>query len=136
MPTASAASTSKEQTPNQLLAEMDGFDLSVGVIILAATNRTEILDPALLPSGPPSALEWRYSEESAYRINQAVQPTLQLAYQTAFDLLRQLRPLLDRSAQRLLAKETLGRAELPALEAEVRASAAAAAGLRSAVPEG
>ncbi|PKO69776.1 MAG: cell division protein FtsH [Betaproteobacteria bacterium HGW-Betaproteobacteria-16] len=41
----------KEQTLNQLLAEMDGFDASVGLIILAATNRPEILDPALLRAG-------------------------------------------------------------------------------------
>ena len=41
----------KEQILNQLLAEMDGFDPSVGVIILAATNRPEILDPALLRAG-------------------------------------------------------------------------------------
>jgi cell division protease FtsH len=41
----------KEQTLNQLLAEMDGFDPSGGVIILAATNRPEILDPALLRAG-------------------------------------------------------------------------------------
>jgi len=41
----------KEQTLNQLLAEMDGFDTSVGLIILAATNRPEILDPALLRAG-------------------------------------------------------------------------------------
>ena len=41
----------KERTLNQLLAEMDGFDPSVGVIILAATNRPEILDPALLRAG-------------------------------------------------------------------------------------
>jgi cell division protease FtsH len=41
----------KEQTLNQLLAEMDGFDPSVGVMILAATNRPEILDPALLRAG-------------------------------------------------------------------------------------
>ena len=38
----------KEQTLNQLLAEMDGFDTKAGVIILAATNRPEILDPCLL----------------------------------------------------------------------------------------
>jgi len=38
----------KEQTLNQLLSEMDGFDASVGLIILSATNRPEILDPALL----------------------------------------------------------------------------------------
>jgi len=41
----------KEQTLNQLLAEMDGFDPSIGVIILAATNRPEILDAALLRAG-------------------------------------------------------------------------------------
>lgn len=38
----------REQTLNQLLSEMDGFDASKGVVILAATNRPEILDPALL----------------------------------------------------------------------------------------
>ncbi len=41
----------KEQTLNQLLAEMDGFDPSEGLIMLAATNRPEILDPALLRAG-------------------------------------------------------------------------------------
>ncbi|MEK6706560.1 MAG: ATP-dependent zinc metalloprotease FtsH [Candidatus Poribacteria bacterium] len=41
----------KEQTLNQLLAEMDGFDPSIGVVLLAATNRPEVLDPALLRAG-------------------------------------------------------------------------------------
>jgi cell division protease FtsH len=41
----------KEQTLNQLLVEMDGFDPTIGVILLAATNRPEILDPALLRAG-------------------------------------------------------------------------------------
>jgi cell division protease FtsH len=41
----------KEQTLNQLLSEMDGFDPSQGLILLAATNRPEILDPALLRAG-------------------------------------------------------------------------------------
>ena len=41
----------REQTLNQLLTEMDGFDPSAGLIILAATNRPEILDPALLRAG-------------------------------------------------------------------------------------
>src|SRR5579871_3697679 len=41
----------KEQTLNQLLADMDGFDSSTGLVILAATNRPEILDPALLRAG-------------------------------------------------------------------------------------
>lgn len=41
----------REQTLNQLLAEMDGFDTKTGVIIVGATNRPEILDPALLRPG-------------------------------------------------------------------------------------
>src|SRR6516165_6600942 len=41
----------KDQTLNQLLAELDGFDPSSGLVLLAATNRPEILDPALLRAG-------------------------------------------------------------------------------------
>ena len=41
----------REQTLNQLLAEMDGFDTSNGLLILAATNRPEVLAPALLRPG-------------------------------------------------------------------------------------
>ncbi|RWC45658.1 MAG: ATP-dependent metallopeptidase FtsH/Yme1/Tma family protein [Mesorhizobium sp.] len=41
----------KEQTLNQLLVELDGFDPKIGVVLLAATNRPEILDPALLRAG-------------------------------------------------------------------------------------
>jgi cell division protease FtsH len=41
----------KEQTLNQLLAELDGFDPREGVVLLAATNRPEVLDPALLRAG-------------------------------------------------------------------------------------
>jgi len=41
----------KEQTLNQLLSELDGFDASQGIVLLAATNRPEILDPALLRAG-------------------------------------------------------------------------------------
>jgi cell division protease FtsH len=41
----------KEQTLNQLLVELDGFDPTIGVILLAATNRPEMLDPALLRAG-------------------------------------------------------------------------------------
>ena len=42
----------REQTLNQLLAEMDGFDSRKAIIIMAATNRPEVLDPALLRPGP------------------------------------------------------------------------------------
>ena len=45
----------REQTLNQLLSEMDGFEVNKGVVILAATNRPEILDPALLRPGRKSA---------------------------------------------------------------------------------
>ena len=41
----------REQTLNQLLSEMDGFDSSKGIIILGATNRPEVLDKALTSSG-------------------------------------------------------------------------------------
>ena len=41
----------REQTLNQLLAEMDGFDASTGIVVMAATNRPEVLDPALLRPG-------------------------------------------------------------------------------------
>lgn len=47
----SAGNDEKEQTLNQLLVELDGFDSSTGIIVLSATNRPEILDPALLRAG-------------------------------------------------------------------------------------
>jgi cell division protease FtsH len=48
---AMVANDEREQTLNQLLAEMDGFDPATGIVVLAATNRPEVLDPALLRPG-------------------------------------------------------------------------------------
>ncbi|HEY3904985.1 MAG TPA: ATP-dependent zinc metalloprotease FtsH [Streptosporangiaceae bacterium] len=45
------ANDEREQTLNQLLSEMDGFDMTQGIVVLAATNRPEVLDPALLRPG-------------------------------------------------------------------------------------
>jgi len=45
------ANDEREQTLNQLLAEMDGFDVGIGIVVLGATNRPEVLDPALLRPG-------------------------------------------------------------------------------------
>jgi cell division protease FtsH len=51
IPFVTGANDEKEQTLNQLLAELDGFSSESGVVLLAATNRPEILDPALLRAG-------------------------------------------------------------------------------------
>ena len=59
----------REQTLNQLLAEMDGFDSSKGVIIMAATNTPEVLDPALLRPG-------RFDRQVVVEV--IVEPALQL----------------------------------------------------------
>ena len=49
----------REQTLNQLLAEMDGFDPTTGVVVMAATNRPEVLDPGAAPTRAASIGRWR-----------------------------------------------------------------------------
>jgi ATPase family associated with various cellular activities (AAA) len=56
----------REQTLNQLLVEMDGFDQSVGLVVLAASNRADILDPALLRSSRCIAAECRSTRTSTW----------------------------------------------------------------------
>ncbi len=51
MPVGGLGNDEKEQTLNQLLAELDGFDPRIGIVLLAATNRPEVLDAALLRAG-------------------------------------------------------------------------------------
>jgi cell division protease FtsH len=51
MPGLGGGHDEKEQTLNQLLVELDGFDASAGIVLLSATNRPEVLDPALLRAG-------------------------------------------------------------------------------------
>jgi len=77
----------REQTLNQLLAEMDGFEGDTGVIVLAATNRPDVLDPALLRPGrfdrkivvPPPDLHGREAILRVHTRNKKLAPDVDLA---------------------------------------------------------
>ncbi len=77
----------REQTLNQLLAEMDGFEGDTGVIVLAATNRPDVLDPALLRPGrfdrkivvPPPDLRGREAILRVHTRNKKLAPDVDLA---------------------------------------------------------
>lgn len=91
MPASHSADSSKtneerEQTLNQLLTEMDGFTPDVGVVFLAATNRADLLDPALLRPGrfdrkirmPKPDTEGRYEILKLHLRNKEVAPDVDL----------------------------------------------------------
>ncbi len=71
----------KEQTLNQLLAELDGFDPSAGIVLLAATNRPEVLDPALLRAGrfDRQVLVDRPDRKGGWRSSRSISSKIRLA---------------------------------------------------------
>ena len=84
----------KEQTLNQLLNELDGFDPSIGVVLLAATNRPEILDPALLRAGrfDRQVLVDRPDKQGRVEILRVHLKKIQLAPQVSVELIAALTP--------------------------------------------
>ena len=117
----------REQTLNQLLTEMDGFDSSVGLIILAATNRPEILDQALLRAGrfdrqvlvdrpdkkgrldilKVHVKKVTLAESTQARIDQAIRDIVMGVFERAYRILDTNRAVLERCAREPLARETL-----------------------------
>ncbi len=85
----------REQTLNQLLVEMDGFDSNLGIIILAATNRPDVLDPALLRPG-------RFDRQIVIGM-----PDVK-AREEIFRLYTKNKPLDDDVSPEILAKRTPG----------------------------
>ncbi|HZQ74563.1 MAG TPA: ATP-dependent zinc metalloprotease FtsH [Burkholderiales bacterium] len=84
----------KEQTLNQLLVELDGFDSSTGLVLLAATNRPEILDPALLRAGrfDRQVLVDRPDREGRIQILQVHAKKIRLAPGTSLEQVAALTP--------------------------------------------
>ena len=85
----------REQTLNQLLVEMDGFDGNLGIIVLAATNRPDVLDPALLRPG-------RFDRQVVIGL-----PDIK-AREQIFELYTKDKPLDDNVSPEVLAKRTPG----------------------------
>ena len=85
----------REQTLNQLLVEMDGFDGNIGIIILAATNRPDVLDPALLRPG-------RFDRQVVINM-----PDIK-GREELFRLYTKDKPLADDVSPEILAKRTPG----------------------------
>lgn len=144
----------KEQTLNQLLAELDGFDPSGGIVLLAATNRPEILDPALLRAdrcdrqilldrtdkkGRADVLNVHLkkicTQATAAAIDLAMKTQVDAAYTRAIAILEANRPLLDRAAGELLTQETFGDDDLATLRRAVVPMAGDGPAIRTAARE-
>lgn len=84
----------KEQTLNQLLSELDGFDTGQGIVLLSATNRPEILDPALLRAGrfDRQILVDRPDRVGRIAILQVHARSIHLAQEFSFDVIAALTP--------------------------------------------
>ena len=107
----------KEQTLNQLLSEMDGFDSSVGLIILSSTNRPEILDPALLRAG-------RFDRQVLVdRPNRKGRTDILKVHARKVTLLGVNREVLERGDRALLAQETLDEAAIRPLAKDLALTA-------------
>jgi cell division protease FtsH len=130
------ANDEREQTLNQMLAEMDGFDPAQGVVVLAATNRPEVLDPALMrpgrfdrqvtiplpdsigpvsyPLGGPMYLKGGqeitsrpFAEVTQQHMDQEVARLLREAQERAARLIREQRGALELLVDALLEHETV-----------------------------
>ncbi|CEI94349.1 Putative AFG3 family protein [Rhizopus microsporus] len=110
----------RESTLNQLLVEMDGFDSSQHVVVLAGTNRPDVLDPALMRPGRfdhqnEQQLQKPYSEQTATLIDNEARRIVNEAYERTLNLLNEKKQDIEKVARLLLDKEVLTREDMEKL---------------------